>query len=293
MKRLFLLGVAVTALLGAASGTAAERVITITPTGFVPRDVTINVGDVVTWRNTDTRAHQVVVERTTCNLTIQPGTSGSCPFRTEGRFTYREPAQRGNAWRGTITVRAAPASVSLTARPQTVTYGAASTLSGAVSTAQPNERLTVTARACGATSFTNVGTVSTTTGGAWSLVVKPLNTTVYQVRWRNVASAQVTVKVRPRVTLRKLTRGRLVVRVAAAQSFGGKVAVLQRYVPATQRWVRVRFVVLRVISTGSPTIVSGATTRTRVKAGTRLRVVLGQAQVGACYVAGVSNTVRR
>jgi plastocyanin len=292
MKRIFFVGIAVAALLSAASGTAAERLLTITPTGFVPRNATIDAGDVVTWRNADTRAHQVVVERT-CNITIQPGANGSCTFRNAGRFSYREPAFRSTAWRGTITVRALPRSLTIAARPQTVTYGATTTLSGAVSSAQANERVNVTAGACGSTSLANVATVNTAAGGAWTLAARPLNRTVYQANWRNVSSAQATVNVRPRMTLRKLTRARFLVRVAAAQSFGGKVASLQRYAPSARRWVRVRFVVLRVISTGSPTIVSGATVRARVRVGTRVRVVLGQGQAGACYVAGTSNTVRR
>jgi plastocyanin len=289
---LFCIGAAAAALLSAASGTAAERLITITTTGFVPRNATINVGDVVTWRNADTRAHQVVVERT-CNITIQPGDSGSCTFRNAGRFSYREPAFRASAWRGTITVRAAAGTLSIAARPQTITYGGATTLSGNVSSSQANERVRVMAGACGSNTLANVASVDTTAGGAWTLAVRPLKRTVYQASWRNVTSPQTTVSVRPRMSLRKLTRGRLLVRVAAAQSFGGKLVSLQRYNPSTRRWVRIRFVVLRVISTGNPTIVSGATTRARVRAGTRLRVVLGQGQAGACYAAGASNIVRR
>lgn len=292
MKRIIFVAAVTTGLLGAASGTAAERLMTITATGFVPRNATVDVGDVVTWRNADTRAHQVVVERT-CNLTIQAGASGSCTFRNAGRFSYREPAHRGSTWRGTITVRAVARSLSITARPQTVTYGGTTMLSGAVSSAQANERVNVTAAACGSTAFANVATMSTAAGGAWTLAARPLQRTMYQANWRNVSSAQATVNVRPRVTLRKLTRSRFLVRVAAARSFGGKVASLQRYVPSTRRWVRVRFVVLRMISTGNPTIVSGATTRARVRTRTLVRVVLGQGQVGACYLAGVNNTVRR
>jgi plastocyanin len=113
---------AVATLLSAASGTAAERLATITGTGFVPRNMTVDVGDVVTWRNADTRTHQVVVTRR-CNLTIQPGATGSCTFPNTGRFAYREPAFRGTAWRGTITVRRLTGSLSIAASPATVTYG--------------------------------------------------------------------------------------------------------------------------------------------------------------------------
>ena len=291
-KTMFVVSVAAAMLLSAASGTAAERLLTITATGFVPRNATVDVGDVVTWRNADTRAHQVVVAGR-CNLTVQPGATGSCTFPNTGRFAYREPAFRRTAWRGTITVRAVAGSLSIAARPSTVTYSAATTLGGAVSSAQANERVNVTAGACGSTSRSNVATVDTAAGGAWTLAARPLRNTVYQARWRNVSSAEQTVKVRPRVTLRKLTRSRFLVRVSAAQTFGGKVVSLQRWVPSAQRWARVRFAVLRTISTGSPTIVSGSTVRARVKARTRVRAVLGQGQAGACYVASASNIVRR
>src|SRR5688572_32335667 len=81
MRRLFIAVAAVLALIALGSATAADRAVTITRTGFVPADVTIAVGDSVTWRNTDTAAHQVVFTGTACNLTIQPGASGSCTFR--------------------------------------------------------------------------------------------------------------------------------------------------------------------------------------------------------------------
>jgi plastocyanin len=292
MKRMFLVGVVAAGLLSAASGTAAERLMTITATGFVPRNATVDAGDVVTWRNADTRAHQVVVART-CNITIQAGETGSCTFRDAGRFSYREPAFRGTAWRGTIAVRALAGSLSIAARPSTITYGGAATLAGTVSSAQANERVSVNAGTCGSTSLASVATVNTAADGAWSIAARPLRNTVYQARWRNASSTQAAVNVRPRVTLRKLTRARFLIRVSAAQSFGGKVVSIQRFVPRSARWVRVRFAVLRTISVGSPTIVSGATVRARVRTSTRVRVVLGQGQAGACYVAAASNIVRR
>jgi plastocyanin len=284
--------VAAAALVAVSPAATADRLIVISPTGFVPRDVTINVGDTVTWSNTDTRVHQVVVARTTCNLTVQPASTGSCPFRTAGRFNYRDPNRQGPAWRGTITVQAGPLAVTIVAKPAITIYRSATTLSGSVSNGQANERVAVQAQACGSTSFATVGTVDTTTGGAWTLAVRPLNTTVYQARWRS-AAATTTVRVRPRVTLRKLTAGRFAVRVLAAQSFSGKVVVFQRFNAARGTWVRVRFVVLRSMGGTAPTFVSGANFRSRVRVGTRVRAVIGSAQVAPCYLAGRSNVVRR
>ena len=292
MKKLLLVVVAIAALVASAPASAATRTIQITSTGFVPRDVTVAVGDTVVWSNTDSVTHRVVVRNTTCNLTIAPGATGSCTFRNTGRFAYEEPNMRGNAWRGTVTVQAAALSVTITATPLTITYGGTTTLSGRVSTGQTGERVTIQAQICGATAFTNVATVTTTENGAWSLAVKPLKNTTYHVRWRTTTSANVVVKVRPRLTLRKLTGGRFIARVAAAQSFAGKVVVFQRWNAARGTWVRVKFVVLRTITTGSPTIVSGRTFAARLARGTRVRLVMGQTQVGACYVSGRSNVVR-
>lgn len=285
-----LVGVAA-ALVGIAPAASADRIIVISASGFTPRNVTINAGDTVTWSNTDTRAHQVAVARG-CTITVQPASTGSCTFATVGRFDYREPTQSGGAWRGTITVRAAARAVTIAAAPKVVTYPAAATLSGGVTPAQANERVGVSAQACGAAAFTSLATVTTTTAGVWTLAVRPQKTTVYEASWRG-ATARTTVAVRPRVTLRKLTRGRFVVRISAAQGFGGKVAVLQRYNIATASWVRVRYVTLRVVGGTAPTVISGATVRTRLRVGTRVRAVIGAAQVAPCYVAGTSNVVRR
>ena len=280
----------VAALVAVAPAATADRPIVISAAGFTPRSVTINVGDTVTWSNTDTRAHQVVVDRV-CSITIQPAATGTCTFRATGRFDYREPSQTRNVWRGTVTVRAAAVSLTIAAGPRLVTYLGATTLSGALSTAQPNERVTVRAQACGSTSFASLATVTTTTGGAWTLSARPQRTTVYEAQSRGV-TARTTVTVRPRVSVRKLTRGRFAVRVSAAQAFGGKIAVLQRRT-STGSWVRVRYVTLRVMGGTAPTVISGANVRANLRVGTRVRAVIGSAQVAPCYAAGTSNVVRR
>ena len=290
MRRLMVLLGSVAALVVIAPAATADRPIVISAAGFTPRNVTVNAGDTVTWSNTDTRAHQVVVDRV-CAITVQPASTGTCTFRTTGRFDYREPTQTRNVWRGTITVRAGALGVTIAASPKLVTYLGATTLSGAVSTAQPNEKVSVRAQPCGVTSFASVATVTTTTGGAWTLTARPQKTTVYEAQLRGV-TARATVTVRPRVTLRKLTRGRFAVRVSAAQAFGGKIAVLQRR-SSTGSWVRVRYVTLRVLGGTAPTVISGANVRANLRVGTRVRAVIGAAQVAPCYAAATSNVVRR
>jgi hypothetical protein len=134
--------------------------------------------------------------------------------------------------------------------------------------------------------------VTTTGGGAYSYAAQPLKITTYTVRWKSAASPSVTVKVRPRLRLGKIAPRRYAVRVFAAQSFAGRVAAFQRYNRLRRTWVTVRRVILRP-GTGavSPTVISSATFSARLRRGLRVRVVLAQAQVGGCYLAGRSNVI--
>jgi len=116
-----------------------------------------------------------------------------------------------------------------------------------------------------------------------------MNTT-YTVKLRNTTSNAVTVSVRPKLQLVKVAPHRYSLRATAAQSLAGKYANFQRY--NGTRWIAVKIVLLRLNTTGvAPTVISTATFRSSIKARLRVRAVLGAAQVGTCYLPGVSNTV--
>ena len=83
MRKLMVLVGLAAALVVIAPAASADRPIVISAAGFTPRNITINVGDTVTWSNTDTRVHQVVVNRV-CSITVQPASTGTCTFRTTG-----------------------------------------------------------------------------------------------------------------------------------------------------------------------------------------------------------------
>ena len=73
----------------------------------------------------------------------------------------------------------------------------------------------------------------------------------------------------------------------------GKVATFQRYRPKLKRWVKVKRVPLKASAPGKvPTVVTSATFRSGIKAHLRVRVSLGPKQVGSCYLAGLSKTIR-
>ncbi len=298
MRKLLLLlaAAAMLAITGAAVATAST--VTINNNGYVPNSLTIAQGGTVQFTNSDAVAHQVTFKSTagvTCTpnpLVLQPGANGNCTFQNGGSYTYSDPNVKGGTFRGSITVTGAPESISLTAKPLPTIYRVAVTLSGILSTQQTGANVDVLAQQCGANAATKIGTVQTTTGGAYTSTAQPLMNTAYTTKAKNITSSAVTVPVRPRLRLAKVAPRRYSLRVFAAQSFSGKYVSFQRYNGTLRRWVAVKSVLLRANSTGvAPTIVTAAAFRSTIKAGLRVRVTLSQAQAGSCYARGLSNTI--
>jgi len=292
--------VAVTSLVIVGAAGAKTVVVSITKNGYVPKAVTVAVGDTVQFTNSDTVAHQVLFKTTTgvtCTpnpLVLQPAGTGTCTFASPGTFTYSDPNVKGNTFRGTVTVTGqVPAeTLTLSAKPRTVVYGGKVTLTGTLSNQKVGEKVDVLATACGQTAATKVTTVQTTTGGAFTAVVQPLKNTVYSVKVKNTSSQAVTVKVRPRLRLGKVASHRYSLRVFAAQSFAGKYGTFQRYNGTLRRWVKVKRVLLRANSTGiAPTVISSVSFRSTIKPRLKVRVILPQLQVGSCYLPGRSNVI--
>ncbi len=77
---------------------------TITNAGFQPGTMTVKVGEIVTWSNTDTAAHTVTSD--TAGLfdsgPIAQGATFKFTFSQAGTFTYHSTSDSG--WAGTITV---------------------------------------------------------------------------------------------------------------------------------------------------------------------------------------------
>jgi len=298
MKRLLLLGLVLGALV-ASSAPAATTTLAITHDGYVPKTMAIATGDSVVFANQDTVAHQIVLRPTTgftctANLVIQPGQSSTCTFRTVTKYSVSDPNKNTAAFKGTINVTAGPPS--LTAAPKVVLYGLSAMLTGQLASGQANQKVDLFAQECGAPEFTKLTTVSTSTGGAYTFAAQPRRNTTYQARFRSSSSPQGLVKVRPRVTLRKLAPRRFRATVLAAESYAGKFVRFQRYSSVRGGWITVRSVVLRAGSTLTtpinPTNVSTATFRARIRARLRVRAYLTQAQAGGCYAASASATIR-
>jgi plastocyanin len=284
------------------TGAAGAKVVTvsITSNGYVPKDVTLAVGDSIQFTNSDNAAHQIEFRTTTgltCTpnpLVLQPAQSGTCTFAAPGSFSYSDPNVRGNAFRGSVTVtgQAAQEKLTLAAQPRTVVYGAKLTLTGTLSSQKVGESVDVMATACGQSAAARATTVQTTTGGAYTAAVAPLRNTAYTARLRNMSSQQATTTVAPRLRLGKVAPHRYSLRVSAAQTFAGKYATFQRHNASLRRWVNVKRVLLRANTTGTaPTVITTARFRATVAARSRVRAILPQLQVGSCYVAGRSNAI--
>jgi plastocyanin len=302
MRHARMLALAVLVLAFAGTAAAATITVSITKNGYVPSTSTVAIGDSVQFTNGDTVAHQVTFKSTSgvvCTpnpLVLQPGQSGSCTFSTAGKYSYSDPNVKGKTFSGTVTVAAAtpaPAgSIKLTAAPLLVTYGGKSTLSGTLASQQTGQSVQVLGQPCGGNAAP-VSTATTTTAGAFSSVVQPLQNTAYSAKLKNATSNAVTVKVSPRVSLAKVAAHRYSVRVTAAASFAGKYVAIQRYNGALGRWQTFKSV--RLVAAGggvAPTVISGATFRAAIASGLRLHAVLGLAQTGSCYWAGRSGIVR-
>jgi hypothetical protein len=175
------------------------------------------------------------------------------------------------------------AGVTLTVPALRVVYGRAVTLSGTVPTRRAGEVVVVLAQRLGEGSFRTVASVLTGADGAWSYLARPTIRTSYAASWQSGTSPATVVGVRPAVSLRRITRGRLVVRVSPDRSFAGRFVKLQRRA-ASGRWITLR----RVRLNGR----SSRIFRASLPGGTsRLRVAMSVNQAGAGYLAGFSRTI--
>jgi len=179
---------------------------------------------------------------------------------------------------------AARPAVTISLSRPSVVYGGSVSLSGKVSDNKAGETVDVLAEPSGATSFSTLGSVTTTAGGHWTDAVKPTIETSYEAKWKSETSSTVTVKVRPLITLTlvHLSTGTFSTKVTAARSFAGKFVLVQRLSSsgvATQKKV--------ILDTNS-----SATFSVRLHQGrSRLRVVMPTSQTAPGYITGASKVL--
>jgi len=290
MRKGFLAALAVAVLVGGSVAFARTAPVEITKNGFAPATVTVQSGDSVSWKNSDTAAHDVDVDKTNCNLSLQPSQTGSCTFPTAGTFTYNDPTvkgsdQKGSPFAGSVTVAQNTRAVSIAASRSLMIFGDAITLSGTVSSKQAGETVTISAKPTGEPEWTTQ--VTTTTGGNWSLQVQPRIRTTYMAKYEDKSSATLTVNVRPRITLQKVGRNSFLVVVLAQHSMAGKTVDVARW--TSSGWTTIGQAQLQSIARTSTVAVGHVTSF--VNLGTKLRVFLPASQTSPDYIEGHSNFV--
>jgi len=297
MKVLLVAGAVV--LIVVAPAPAKTVTVDISKLGFVPSAVTVQAGDSVTWTNKDTANHQVVC--TTCPFTsavLAPGQTASFTFSKAGKFTTVDPLNKNK--KGTVTVTAAPTTVSVAANPRVITYGTTMTLTGAISTGQANQKVDLLAQTCGESAAKVIATVTTTSNGSFTYQTQPMLATSYQFRYKTgataVTSPALSATVRPVVTLTRVARNKFTVQVVAAQSFVGKAVVFQRYIQLRRKWTTVKTVFLGTKAPAPAPLAgstaSSATFKVRLRSGLKVHAVLPPQQAAPCYLAAKSGTIR-
>ena len=97
----------------ASSARAATTNVSITSTGFLPEDVTIEVGDTIIWSNEDTIDHEAMDDLVDWETgLIAPGEAGSVIFDTAGTYTYSDTVDVSLV--GTVTVQVADSTTTTT-----------------------------------------------------------------------------------------------------------------------------------------------------------------------------------
>ncbi len=287
MKKLLLPLAAVGLLtVGAAPATPAStatKTVQIKRSAFSPSSVTIKTGDSITWVNADTQNHQVVSNNGSfVSPILRPGGRYTHRFNAAGKYRYHDGLNP--TVRGLVTVTGPPPAVTVGASLPIIVYGQQVSLSGAVSSGDANEKVTIYAQPYPQASFQELTTVLTTTGGAWNLVLSPSPRilTQYQARWNGRTSVTVGVQVRPRIRL-SYRRGRFFTAVQSATSHAGRVVQVQRLSRFGQ-WVT-----LKKVRLGRK---SSAVFRLRLPRGrSRIQVAMSVNQAGGGYLAGFSPTI--
>ena len=188
---------------------------------------------------------------------------------------------------GTAAATAAAPTVTLSQDRRTVFFGGTITLSGEITPAAGNQKVTITQDPQDRPARTTE--VTTGTDGSFSLEVHPRIQTIAEAKYQTASSDQLIMFVRPRVSLRRLSHGRFAVNVVAGRSFVGSYVRVTRWDRTRHQWRTIKRVYLtRYVKT------SGASTATfslRVRRTVRLRAFLSRPEAQPGYLDSWSNFI--
>lgn len=264
--------------------------VSIAHAGFGPKDVAIALGNSVKWKNIDTRNHRVSCSK--CPFTspvLKPGHSYTHIFAAPGKYAIADPLHSNI--KGSVTVKRSK-TVTLIASPSVVKYLASTTLSGAVGNGKSGQNVSVFARKCGQRSFSRFKSTTLGTGGLFHVSTTVKLNTAYYAKSNSLTGKAITVDVRPRMRLTKVSRHKFSVKMKVAiRSFVGKRFVVQKKT-ASGNWVKVKKVVFNAVTTVGGTDVTKAKFVATVRHHRKIRVLLRPKQAAPCYVTSHSNSVR-
>jgi hypothetical protein len=204
-------------------------------------------------------------------------------FATAGTFSFTDLLNK-KVKSGTVSVKTAVAAqtVSIATSSSSTNYNGSVTLTGVVSSHAANETVTIRGQSYGRNAFLKLADVKTAAGGGWTYTAHPTIRTVFDSMWGKNASPQITVGVRPLVSIHALPGNRFSTKVLAARSFAGKFVQLQRR--SGGQWVTLKRV--RLGSTSAATLKASLPT-----GNSTLRFAFSVNQAGAGYLAGFSRTL--
>jgi plastocyanin len=281
--RKLIIGIAATlALAVVAPATAATtRTVNIYGSGFSPKSVTITEGDTVTWVNRDNANHQVLESSGRfVSAILRPRQTYSFTFNAAGTYRYKDELHPRLT--GTIIVKGAPPTLTMTSNASILTYGQEGTLSGVVSSKKEGETVTIWYQPYPQPNLIKRADLLTGAGGTFSFIIAPRILTTYQASWRGAYSLPVTVQLAPKISLGR-NNGWLI-HVAGGRSFAGRAVQLQRLNTLTGQWVTLRKPLLNSASKAKVQV-------TLPKGTNRLRVAMSVNQAGAGYLGAFSPVV--
>ena len=279
MRRLILVLVALVGLAAVGPATAATtRTVNIYGASFSPKSVTITEGDTVKWVNRDNANHQVLADKGQfVSPILRPNQTFSFTFRAAGTYTYKDELHPKIT--GTIVVKGAPPTLTLTASTGTVVFGDKVTLSGVVSNHLPNEQVTIFYQPYPQPNPIQRAVVLTGAGGVFSFVVAPQILTTYQATWKGAFAAPTTVQVQPRLTIGR--SGAWLLHAYGGRTFAGRSVQLQRLNTLTGQWVTLAKVQLNSRSAARVAV-------TLPKGVSHLRLTMSVNQAGAGFLGAIS-----
>jgi hypothetical protein len=128
---------------------------------------------------------------------------------------------------GAVSAPGQPAPLTIRSAEAVVIYGKVVHISGVLRGRPEGTQVTLYLRRHGENTFSPVSVVVTDERGAWSFAFEPTMRSSIQARSAELTSSTLTVRVRPRLTLKRRGGG-LFARAVAARSFRGRHVWFQR-----------------------------------------------------------------